>query len=111
MAGGATRLLGSDGSERVVTRAGEIGVDSAALRLAPPLPQTPPVGPEGEDEPEPPEPPPPPEPPYPKSPDVQFKVSLNTNLEDSGRRSAAYKLLDDWRLPSMARRLHISSCR
>jgi hypothetical protein len=49
VAGGTTRLLGSDGSERAVTRAGEIGVGSAALRLAPPRPQAPPVVSEGED--------------------------------------------------------------
>jgi hypothetical protein len=86
---GKLRLVGDDGSERVVTKPSEIGVGSASLRLA--RPQEEPVAPE------PPEAPGPPALPtsYPVSPDVQLKVSLNTNLEDGSRRSTVYKLLDE----------------
>ncbi len=93
---GSLRLVGDDGTERVVTRASEIGVGSASLRLARPTDKKP----EPEPEPEPgpgPGPGPGPEPGggYGTSPDVQLKVSVNTNLEDVGRRTAVFKLLDD----------------
>ncbi len=98
VANGSLRLVGEDRSERAVTRAGEIGVGSASLRLARPVEQPglglgPGPGPGPGSEPGPgtkPEPGP-----YPGSPDVQFKVSLNANLDDPGRRSAVYKLLDE----------------
>lgn len=94
---GSLRLVGDDGSERAVTRASEIGVGSASLRLARPVERSP----EPEPGPEPgsgpgPGPGPGSEPgPYGPSLDVQLKVSLNTNLEDIGRRTAVFKLLDD----------------
>ncbi len=94
---GSLRLVGDDGTERVVSKASEIGVGSAWLRLARPV--------DKETEPKPgPEPGPGPGPGpglgpepggYGTSPDVQLKVSLNTNLEDVGRRTAVFKLLDD----------------
>lgn len=94
---GSLRLVGDDGTERVVTKASEIGVGSASLRLARPAARESEPEPEGEPEPGPgPGPGPGPEPGgYPSSPDVQLKVSLNTNLEDVGRRTAVFKLLDD----------------
>jgi hypothetical protein len=94
---GSLRLVGDDGTERVVTKASEIGVGSASLRLARPVDKKPEPEPRPELEPgiEPgPEPRPKPGG-YSPSPDVQLKVSLNTNLEDVGRRTAVFKLLDD----------------
>ena len=92
---GSLRLVGDDGTERVVTKAGEIGVGSASLRLARPADKKPEPGPGPEPGPEP-GPGSGPEPGgYGSSPDVQLKVSLNTNLEDVGRRTAVFKLLDD----------------
>ena len=92
---GSMRLVGDDGTERVVTKASEIGVGSASLRLMRPAE----VEPEPSGEPEPgPEPGPEPQPEpggYDTTPDVQLKVSLNTNLDDVGRRSAVFKLLDE----------------
>lgn len=92
---GSLTLVGDDGTERVVTKASEIGVGSASLRLARPseVESAPPVEPEPGTQPG---PEPGPEPGgYGASPDVQLKVSLNTNLEDAGRRSAVFKLLDE----------------
>ena len=92
---GSLRLVGDDGTERVVTKAGEIGVGSASLRLARPADKKPEPGPGGEPSPAPgPGPRPGPDP-YEPSPDVQLKVSLNTNLDDIGRRTAVFKLLDE----------------
>ena len=94
---GSLRLVGDDGTERVVTKASEIGVGSASLRLARPADKAP--EPEPGQEPSPrlgSGPGPGPEPgPYGPSPDVQLKVSLNTNLDDIGRRTAVFKLLDE----------------
>ncbi len=93
------RLVGDDGTERVVTKASEIGVGSASLRLARPTDKT--FEPEPEPGPGPEAGPGPgpghgPEPGgYGTSPDVQWKVSVNTNLEDVGRRTTVFKLLDD----------------
>ena len=89
---GKLRLVGEDGTERVVNRASEIGVGSASLRLARPIEvpafpiDTPPA---------PPEPPKPGGSQYPKSPDVQLKLSLNTNLDGDDRRNAVFQLLTD----------------
>jgi hypothetical protein len=89
---GKLRLVGEDGTERVVNRASEIGVGSASLRLARPIEvpaspfDTPPAPPEptklGSSQ-------------YPKSPDVQLKLSLNTNLDGDDRRNAVFQLLTD----------------
>jgi len=92
---GSLRLVGNDGTERVVTKASEIGVGSASLRLALPADKAPEPEPGQEQGPGP-GPGPGPEPgPYGPSPDVQMKVSLNTNLDDIGRRTAVFKLLDE----------------
>jgi hypothetical protein len=89
---GKLRLVGEDGTERVVNRASEIGVGSASLRLARPteVPSSPIDTP-----PAPPEPPKPGGSQYPKSPDVQLKLSLNTNLDGDDRRNAVFQLLTD----------------
>ena len=95
---GSLRLVGDDGTERVVTKASEIGVGSASLRLAAPAEEKTEPGPGPEPGPDPgrgPEPGPEPGGGYSTSPDVQLKVSVNTNLEDVGRRTAVFKLLDD----------------
>jgi hypothetical protein len=92
---GAIRLVDDDAVDLMITRASEIGVGSASLRLALPVDigtaaeptsgpardptasgQTDPGG-------------------YPASPDVQLRVSLNTNLDDVGRRTAVFRLLED----------------
>jgi hypothetical protein len=92
---GLLRLVGDDGTERVVTKASEIGVGSASLRLALPV-EKPPEPVAGQEHGPGPGPGPGPEPgPYGPSPDVQLKVSLNTNLDDIGRRTAVFKLLDE----------------
>lgn len=88
------RLVGDDGSERVVTKASEIGVGSPSLRLARPMP-----APGIEPGPEPgPGPGPGPEPgpgPSHVGVDVQLKVSVNTSLGETDRRNQVFKLLDE----------------
>ena len=96
---GSLRLVGDDGTERVVTKASEIGVGSASLRLARPVAKEiePASSPEPNARPEP-GLGPVPEPQageYPSSPDVQLRVSLNTNLDDVSRRTAVFKLFDE----------------
>jgi hypothetical protein len=83
--------VGEDGTERVVNRASEIGVGSASLRLARPIEVPFPI----DKLPAPPEPPRPGDTQYPKLPDVQLKLSLNTNLEGDARREAVFQLLTD----------------
>jgi hypothetical protein len=91
VADGKLRLVGEDGTERVVNRASEIGVGSASLRLARPIEVPFPI----DKLPAPPEPPRPGDTQYPKLPDVQLKLSLNTNLEGDARREAVFQLLTD----------------
>jgi hypothetical protein len=92
---GKLRLVGEDGTERAVTRPGEIGVGQPSLRLTRPVEVPAPSDggstPQGEQ----PRPLQPTEAKYPSSPDVQLKVSINTNLDDAGRRNAVYMLLTD----------------
>ena len=88
MTGGELRLVGDDGDEREASTPGQIAVGLASLRLAKPK----------EDEQEPPQPPEPPEPRVlqpPTAKEVQLRVSLNANLDDTGRRTAVWKLLDE----------------
>ncbi len=47
VAGGQLRLVGADGQDRAVTRAGDIAVGSSGLRLVAPAPVTPAAPPEG----------------------------------------------------------------
>jgi hypothetical protein len=92
---GKLRLVGEDGTERVVTRPSEIGVGSPSLRLARPVEVSVPTEAGATTQGEQPRAPQPSEPKYPASPDVQLKVSLNTNLDDAGRKNAVYMLLTD----------------
>jgi hypothetical protein len=90
------RLVGEDGTERVVNKPSEIGVGSASLRLAPPLPVVidEVVEPPTDDDDETPKPPTEPDA-YPTTPDIELRVSVNTNLDESARRHSVFMLLND----------------
>jgi hypothetical protein len=89
---GKLRLVGDDGSERIVTSPAEIGLGSASIRLAGPAEPVSPPGPTPG-----PEPAVPPESgSYPQpTPEVQLGVTVASSLTDPSRRSAVFGLLND----------------
>jgi hypothetical protein len=89
------RLVGPDGTERVVSRPGEIAVGSPSLRLALPVqsPVGPPTAPTAA--PSPTAAPTPTQPSVNESSEVQVGFTLNTSLADDVRRDAVFKVLNE----------------
>ncbi len=107
---GRLRLVGSDGTDRVVARPGDVGIGTSTLRLQPPKPVDPDPDPDpgprpkpdpdkrkpdGTERVDPVIPPDPLDPPDRKpSGNVEVALSLFTGLGDDSKRDAVYRLLD-----------------